>query len=334
MTSKDKSRELRTIYNAPGVFSTDHARSRPWPNDILRDKSTKTSQHDLNKTTSTDSYFLPGSYDFKNDLKDEDNQVWHMYHGKRQAKELGTSKIDKYNKMNGWYGWQKLFSGWRHDPGRGNEKDSVSNPSSDSHGANTWNYQYWTDNMESREQGILLGHDDISFNLNGTARWMSPIGLQFKWHNYHNHNLASRMWLYNLWLIYTDIWAPSRALYAPIILDGQFTNRKSFTRGVDLLGRSEGDQAKLADFHYSGEVVGFVDEDSMDIIKDKYTISACIGIAHRDFTGSYNSAKYPKWRSWWDVQYLHTDEFIGSEIIIPEPFLLKEKLQDRKLKLL
>ena len=334
MTDTRKSRELRTLYNAPGVFTTDYARTRPDPFDLLKDTNSATSQDALNKVTSTNSYFLPGTWDFKNDLKDEDNQVWHMYHGKRQSEELGTSKVDKYNKMNGWYGWKKLFSGWRHDPGRGNEKDSVSNPSSSPHGGNTWNYQYWTDNMEAREQGVLLGHDNIGFNLNGTARWSSPVGIQFKWHNYHNHNLASRMALHNLWLIYTDIWAPSRALYAPIIHNGQFTNPKSFTRGVDLLGRTEKAEEQLAAYHHSGEVIGLVDENSMDVIKDKYTISACVGIAHRDIGLAYNSAKYPKWRSWWDVQFLFTDDFNGSEIVLPEPYLLKDKLQNRKLQLL
>ena len=116
MTDTRKSRELRTLYNAPGVFTTDYARTRPDPFDLLKDTNSATSQDALNKVTSTNSYFLPGTWDFKKDLKDEDNQVWHMYHGKRQSEELGTSKVDKYNKMNGWYGWKKLFSGWRHDP--------------------------------------------------------------------------------------------------------------------------------------------------------------------------------------------------------------------------
>ena len=101
-----------------------------------------------------------------------------------------------------------------------------------------------------------------------------------------------------------------------------------------MLGRTDKAQEQLAEYHHSGEVIGLVDENSMDVIKDKYTISACVGIAHRDKGLAYNSAKYPKWRSWWDVQFLFTDDFSGSEIVLPEPFLLKDKLQNRKIQLL
>ena len=218
-----------------------------------------------------------------------------------------------------------------HDPERGNEKKNGG--TSKPHGRNTWNYQYWTDNMEQREQGLLLGNNDIYQNMKSVARWTSPIGFQFKWHNYHSHNLASRMRISQLWLIFTDIWAPNRALYAPIVRDGSFTNPKSFTRGVDILGRSDKAGEQLANYHYSGEFVGFVDEDSMDIIKDRYTISACIGIHHRDEIFSYNTGKFPKWRSWWDASFLWTDDYIGSEIVIPQPYLLRERMEDRKIKI-
>ena len=325
--------QLTTIRNAPGMFTTDDARTRIWPYNTVQDKNNGTSPADLNKAKTTDSFFLPGSYNFKGDgLKWEDDRVWHIQRGARDAVELGTDKVDKYNKMNGWYGWQKLFSAHAHDPERGNERSS--NSSSSSNGRNTWNYQYWTNNQEAREQGVLLGSNDINHCLQSTARWSSPIGFQFKWHNYHNHNMAARMRISQLWLIFTDIWAPSRALYAPIVRDGRFTNSKSFTRGVDIVGRSSSAQEKLASYHYSGEFVGFVDEDSMDIIKDRYTVSACIGLHHRDEITKFNGGVFPKWRSWWDCSFLWTDDYMGSEIIIPQPHNLRERMEDRKIKLL
>ena len=65
---------------------------------------------------------------------------------------------------------------------------------------------------------------------------------------------------------------------------------------------------------------------------DRYTISACIGIHHRDLNKGGSNAE--KWKEWWDVQFLYNDDFNLSEIVVPQPYLLKDKLDNRKIKLL
>ena len=72
----------------------------------------------------------------------------------------------------------------------------------------------------------------------------------------------------------------------------------------------------------------------MDMIKDKYTTSACIGLYIDMRVAEYDGAEYKKVWDFWDFKPLFDPSENESMIIYPQPHNLKERMESGRLKLL
>ena len=67
----------------------------------------------------------------------------------------------------------------------------------------------------------------------------------------------------------------------------------------------------------NGEFIGFVDNNSMDIIKDRYTVSACLGFYIDMRITKYDGAVYDKVWDFWDAKLLFDTQPNQSLIVYP-----------------
>ena len=317
--------QLFTIDSTPGLFTTDSPAANPHPEKLLgygpNDKTATIG--DAQNVTSCGSFFMPGVWSSKDELTDDDT-AWHMYSGMRQPFNLGFCG----KKFNQYEGTGHLFSSSSptlYRIGDDNCGEEV--------GLKRNSLQVYTGHQMTHNAGLLIGSRYTDSAALCTARWMSPIGIQFKWHNVFSKAQASGMRLQYLFLIYTDNWAPSKLLYAPIIYGGQKTNGNTYTRGNDILALGNENESDKGG-HSAGQFVGFVDSNSMGVIKDKYTNSACIGIYFTLINCEYNWATYDHVHDFWDFKLLFDTGNNDSRIVVPEPMLLKERMDDYKVKLL
>ena len=111
-------------------------------------------------------------------------------------------------------------------------------------------------------------------------------------------------------------------------------NDKTYVNGCDAFSDStwlnSGDHGGRS----NGEVIGFVDENSMDIIKDKYTQSACLGVYIDMRITSYDGAVYDKVWDFWDMKPLFDDSPNQSMIVYPERHRLGDRMERGLVKLL
>ena len=98
------------------------------------------------------------------------------------------------NKWDSYCGWEKLFTGDRPNDGRQSGK----------HAKKGTCLQLATNNQQGKEQGIILGGWQ-AHQVNETARWMNPTGIQFEWTTKNTpKNNANGLKLQHLWLIYKE----------------------------------------------------------------------------------------------------------------------------------
>ena len=247
-------------------------------------------------------------------------------------------KFKTYHSWQHVYGYGKLFSAITHN-GAEQYKDNKYDP----------NYgnclSFYTERQSKDEQSVLLGSKSVADARKVSARWMAPVGVQFKWCSSFSHRKAMGMGLRDLCLIYVDNWAPHNLLFAPIQRNYKITNSNTYTIGTDLFAKDvkadddagvDSEDARLGNNRAGGEVIGFVEDDCIDVIKDRYTRCACIGIYVSYHVVKYDPAKYDKIHNWWDFKLLFdTDRKAeNSRIIIPQPHLLSDRIDDGKVKLL
>ena len=317
------SKQLFLVDATPGVFSTENYMANPYP-ELLKgydpnDFNGNISQGTAQAITETNAPFMLGTWNATGSDLDSSDKTWHMAHGRREEHDLKEPN----KKWNNWYGWGNLFSATSHSLVRGGN-DNI---------ANFQNLELYTQRQMTESQGLLIGSRTIPEAYECTARWMSPVGIQFKWHNYFTKGSASGLYLYNLFLMYTDLWAPSKPLYAPIVRNGSLQNGASFTQGCNLMntnGEQHGDKGGRS----AGEFIGFVDPDSMDIIKDKYTTSACIGLYIDMRLDTYDGAIFDKVYDFWDFKPLFDTSENESMIIYPKPHNLRERMEGGSIQLL
>lgn len=317
------SKELFLVDATPGVFYSENRMANPYP-DLLKgydpnELNGNISQGTGQSITETNAPFMLGTWNATGNDMDSEDKTWHMAFGRREEHDLKSPN----KKWNNWNGWGNLFSATSHSLVR----------ASDDNIANFQNLELFTQRQMTESQGLLIGSRFISEAYNCTARWMSPVGLQFKWHNYFTKGSASGLYLYNLFLMYHDLWAPSKPLYAPIVKNGQLTNGASYTNGCNLMN-SSGEQHADKGGRSAGEFVGFVDPDSMDVIKDKYTTSACIGLYIDMRVDTYDGAIFDKVYDFWDMKPLFDTSENESRIIYPKPHNLRERMEGGSIKLL
>lgn len=319
-----KSQQLYLVNSTPGVFYTDDIQSNPHP-ERLRGYDPTTLKGNISQSTGqtikeTNAPFMLGTWNSRNSDLDKHDTVWHMYNGNREGVDLNAPK----KKWDHWYGWGNLFSSVQH---------SVSRPSGDNI-ANTPNLHLYTNHQMREECAILIGSKSIEEAYKCTARWMSPIGIQFKWHNWFTKGNATGMKIQSLFLMYTDNWAPGKLLYAPIIKGGMAQHGNTRTYGASILS----DDAKLNGGYEGGrsggEFVGFVDPNSMDVIQDRFTISACVGLWIGMQITDYDGASYDKCFDFWDMKLLFDDTENDSRIVYPAPHNLQERMENESVKLL
>ena len=321
----DISKQFYLVNPTPGVFYTDDPYANPYPHTLqgydpakLNGSIDPESGRNIKETKAP---FMLGAWNGTGGDLDSNDIAWHMYNGLREPHDLKEAN----KKWNHYYGWGNLFSALTPSIHRGGDDDIANFP----------NLELYTQRQMTESQSLLLGSRYISEAYKCTARWMSPVGIQFKWHNLFTKGNATGMKIYNLFLMYHDLWAPSRLLYAPIIGHGNKSNpSRTYTRGCDILSddgkRLGGDSGG----HAIGEFVGFVDPNSMDVIKDKYTVSACIGL-HIDMRiTKYDGAIYDKVFDFWDFKFLFDDSENQSMIVYPKPHNLKERMEGGSVKLL
>lgn len=318
------SKPLYLVNQNPGVFYTDDPGTNPDPERLrgydpnqLVGNITQSMGQSIKETKS---HFMLGTWNATGSDLDSTDHAWHMYHGQRQSHDLKAPN----KKWNAWYGWGNLFSSVTHSPYRGSGDNIANFPS----------LELYTQRQMTESQGLLIGSRSIGEARECTARWMSPIGIQFKWHNWFTKGNASGMKLWNFFLMYTDNWAPSRPLYAPIVQHGKPTSGLTYTGGNNILSDDGKELGGEQGGRAGGEFVGFVDPNSMDIIRDKYTTSACLGLYIDMRITKYDGAVYDKVFDFWDFKLLFETRDIGSKIIYPEPHNLGERMDTGKVKLL
>lgn len=319
----DTSKQFYLVNPTPGVFYTDDPYANPYPHTLRGYDPNKWETMDAGSgrdIKETNAPFMLGAWNANGDL-DKNDQAWHMAYGRREAHNLDAPN----KKWNNYYGWGNLFSAVNHSVYRGGSDNNGAHP----------NLELYTQREMTESQGVLLGSRYIADAHKCTARWMSPVGIQFKWHNLYTKANATGMKIYNLFLIYHDLWAPDRILYAPIVGWGDKTNPgRTYTRGVDILS----DDGKItggdSGGHATGEFVGFVDPNSMDVIMDKYTVSACIGLYIDMRITKYDGAIYDKVFDFWDFKFLFDQRENQSMIVYPKPHNLKERMEGGSVKLL
>ena len=320
----DTSKQFYLVNPTPGVFYTDDPYANPYPSTLQGYDPSKYNNLDVETARNikeTNAPFMLGTWNATGNDLDSNDVAWHVAHGRRDGFDLKTPN----KKWNNWYGWGNLFSAVNHSVFRGGSDNVADFP----------NLELYTQRQMTESQGLLIGSRYIEEAYKCTARWMSPVGIQFKWHNLFTKANATGMRIYNLFLVYHDLWAPSRILYAPIIRDGYKTNAgRTYTRGVDILSddgkRTGGDGGG----HAFGEMVGFVDPNSMDVIKDKYTVSACLGLYIDMRINKYDGAIYDKVFDFWDFKFLFDDSENQSMIVYPKPHNLRERMEGGSVKLL
>jgi len=323
MAKADTSKELYLVNPTPGVFYSDDIYANPYP-ETLRGYDAD-SQFDITQSIGqgikeTNAPFMMGTWNSRNKDLDKHDTIWHMYSGARDSYDLNNPN----KKWDNWYGWGNLFSATSHSRYRGGS-DNI---------ANHTNLELYTNHQMTEECGLLIGSKSIGEAYECTARWMSPVGIQFKWHNLFTKGNATSMKMWNLHLMYTDMWAPSKLLYAPIVSQGQNTNGRSYSRGIDILTSDDKITGGDAGGHACGEYVGFVDPNSMDLIKDKYSVSACIGLWVEMHINKYDGASYDKVFDFWDFKPLFDVDENQSMIVYPQPHNLRERMEQSKVKLL
>ena len=317
------SKQLFLVDATPGVFSTENYMANPYP-DLLKGYDPKEINGNISQATGqaireTNAPFMLGTWNATGSDLDSADKTWHMAFGRRAEHDLKAPN----KKWNNWYGWGNLFSATSHSLVRGGN-DNI---------ANFQNLELYTQRQMTESQGLLIGSRFIGEAYESTARWMSPVGLQFKWHNYFSKGSASGMYLYNLFLMYHDLWAPSKPLYAPIVRNGELQNGASYTNGCNLMNTS-GEQHCDKGGRSAGEFIGFVDPDSMDVIKDKYTTSACIGLYIDMRLDEYDAAIFDKVYDFWDMKPLFDTSENESMVIYPKPHNLRERMEGGSIKLL
>ena len=323
-----RSENLFTIDASPGLFTTDSPLANPYPDELRAyspgDPDTVNSGRDMR---SCKSFFMPGSWSAKDDLSSDDT-AWHMYSGMREGFNLSFPG----KKFNDYAGYGNLFSSVVPEHYRiGNEKDW---DIQQGYGMKRANLEVYTQHQMTHSAGLLLGSRYIDTALDCTARWMSPIGIQFKWHNVFSKAQAVGQRIKYLFLMYHDNWAPSKLLYAPIVYGGTKTNGSTYTRGFDILSTDNDENGSDEGGHSVGEFVGFVDPNSMSVIKDKYTNSACIGLYLCMENVKYDGASYDKVINFWDFKPLFDMSSNQSRIVVPTPHSLKERMETGSIKLL
>ena len=131
--------------------------------------------------------------------------------------------------------------------------------------------------------------------------------------------------------MYTDSWAPSGLLYVPLSRPGGgFENSLSYYKGFPWHKQ----QASYS--NKGGEFVLFADNNAIDLIKDKYTRSACIGIAMMFDKYDYEPLTRKRAHDLWDFKLLFEPslDIPKSRLVIPKPHNLRERMEDAKVKLL
>lgn len=320
----DTTKQLYLVNPEPGVFYSDDPYTNPYPETLrgydpnnLVGNITQSMGQSIKETNAP---FMLGTWNATGSDLDSSDVAWHMYHGMREGHDLKAPN----KKWNAWYGWGNIFSAIKHSPSRGSGDNYANFP----------NLELYTQRQMTESQAILIGSRSIHEARESTARWMSPIGIQFKWHNWYTKGNATGMKLWNFFLMYTDNWAPSRALYAPIVKNGRLTSGFSYTNGCSIMtddGKQlGGDQGGRA----GGEFVGFVEPNSMDVIKDKYTTSACLGLYIDMRITKYDGAIYDKVYDFWDFKFLFDHKQNQSRIVYPQPHLLSERMDNQSIKLL
>ena len=318
------SKELFLVDATPGVFWTENWMANPYPH-LLKGYDPDQINGNISQATGqaiteTKAPFMLGTWNATGGDLDSEDHAWHMAYGKRQSHDLKSPN----KKWNNWYGWGNLFSATTHSLVRGGSENI----------ANFQNLELYTKRQMTESQGLLIGSRYINEAYKCTARWMSPVGIQFKWHNYFTKGSASGLYMYNLFLMYHDLWAPSRPLYAPIVKNGELTNGASYTKGCNIMINKNYENSGDKGGRSAGEFVGFVDPASMDMIKDKYTTSACIGLYIDMRVAEYDGAEYKKIWDFWDFKPLFDPSENESMIIYPQPHNLKERMESGRLKLL
>ncbi len=321
--SGPSSKQLFLVDATPGVFTTENWMANPYP-DLLKGYDPDEYNGDISQSTAqdikeTNAPFMLGTWNATGSDLDSNDHAWHVAFGNQESHDLKSPN----KKWNNWYGWGNMFSATRHSLVRGGSSNI----------ANFQNLELFTARQMTESQGLLIGSRYISEAYECTARWMSPVGLQFKWHNYFTKASASGLYMYNLFLMYHDLWAPSRPLYAPIVKNGNLTNGASYMRGSDIMDSNGGNHADKGG-RSAGEFVGFIDPDSMDVIKDKYTTSACIGVYIDMRVDAYDGASYDKVWDFWDFKPLFDTSENESMIIYPKPHNLRERMEGGSIKLL
>jgi len=323
-----QSKELFTIDATPGLFTTDSPLANPYPDELraYTDKDADTWDSAVS-IRNTKSFFLPGAWSAKNDLNSDD-VAWHMYSGMRQGFNLNYPG----KKFNDYGGYGNLFSSVLPEHYRiGNEQDW---DIKQGYGMKRANLEVYTQHEMTHSAGLLLGSRYIDDALDSTARWMSPVGIQFKWHNVFSKAKAVGQRIKYLFLMYHDNWAPSKLLYAPIIYGGTKTNSSTFIKGNDILSTDKNENGSDQGGHSVGQFVGFVDPNSMSVIKDRYTNSACVGIYLAMENVKNDGAPYDKVINFWDFKPLFDVSSNQSRIVVPTPHSLRERMETNSVKLL
>ena len=320
------SQRLFTVDPTPGLFTADSALANPYPHRLRAHSDDDNDTFDAGRQIKkTNSFFLPGVWSAKDELSSGD-VAWHMYSGMRQGFDLSFPG----KKWNTIAGWGNLFSSTIPERYRdGNESSDITEV-----GMKRRNLEVYTQHQMTHAAGALFGSRKIEDTIGATARWISPTGIQFKWHNVFSKAISVGQRIRYLFLIYHDNWAPTRLLYAPIVYNGQFTNRESYTKGNDILSTDPDENVGDKGGHSSGLLVGFVDPNSMSVIKDKYTTSACVGMYLAMDNVEYDWASYDKVYNFWDFKPLFDTRPNQSLIIYPQPHSLKERMESGRVKLL
>jgi len=308
MVYQAESKELYLVNHTPGVFATDDPLANPYP-DRLRCKASGSNKRGVRET---DAPFLMGTWDGMGDLNKNDIAL-HVKHGSKAIRPLDFPG-HKWNHINGV---SHMFSGVTCNLER-NVSSSNAN-----FGVNL--QMYTQRQTKNTAMGMLIGQRYLGGDYNGIARWMSPIGIQFKWNNMMSASSATGMRFRYFDLMFADSWCPSNLLYAPTLTKGAFTNDASYYSGTNIF---EGDPDHTAGNDKGGEVVLFVDEDSRDVIQDKYTSSACVGVHIAMEINEYDAAVWNKVYDFFDIKFLFdTAESTDSRIIYPEPHHLDQRLE-------
>ena len=315
------SKELKLWDYRAGQFYTDNAENYHKHGDLFLAHQgpygSDSDQDGVFEIEQTQMPFLPQWWNM-NDLKDTD-EAYHITEGRRDV-----MKMDYPSKniaaVNGTF---NIFRGNNHPP----YYKSYTVSRADETRCLTFGGNY----QKTEAAGVLFGARYINVARRSIARWTSPIGLQFKWRNLRNNGDTEGDRLRDVFLMYTDNWAPGGLLYMPLLRNGsKFQNRASYYKGFNW------HETQATYSNKGGEYCMFASDNAIDLIKDRYTRSACIGMAFMIGKDSYEPLTRQRYYELWDFKLLYDKPTLdkpSSKLVMPEPHLLSDRMDNARLKL-